>query len=73
MKNTAAGTRIVGGHDAMLGAWPWQVSLQVYAIGLGYIHICGGSLINKIIVLTAAHCIKTSEYVSFHSNTFSSI
>ncbi|XP_034268335.1 transmembrane protease serine 12-like isoform X1 [Pantherophis guttatus] len=61
MKNTAAGTRIVGGHDAMLGAWPWQVSLQVYAIGLGYVHICGGSLINKIIVLTAAHCIKTSE------------
>lgn len=73
MKTTATGIRIVGGHDAMLGAWPWQISLQVYAIGLGYVHVCGGSLINTIIVLTAAHCIKISEYVPFHSNTFSLI
>ncbi|KAL7989682.1 hypothetical protein Chor_012348 [Crotalus horridus] len=61
MKTTATGTRIVGGHDAMLGAWPWQISLQVYAIGVGYVHVCGGSLINTIKVLTAAHCIKISE------------
>ncbi|KAL7989681.1 hypothetical protein Chor_012347 [Crotalus horridus] len=61
MKTTATGTRIVGGHDAMLGAWPWQISLQVYAIGVGYVHVCGGSLINTSIVLTAAHCIKISD------------
>ncbi|XP_060108454.1 transmembrane protease serine 12 [Heteronotia binoei] len=52
------GTRIIGGHDAQIGAWPWQVSLQVYRFGLGYSHVCGGSLINHNTVLTAAHCIR---------------
>ncbi|XP_015277158.1 PREDICTED: transmembrane protease serine 12 [Gekko japonicus] len=52
------GIRIVGGHDAQIGAWPWQISLQVYRFGLGYHHVCGGSLINHNTVLTAAHCIR---------------
>uniref|UniRef100_A0A8C6VI61 Peptidase S1 domain-containing protein n=1 Tax=Naja naja TaxID=35670 RepID=A0A8C6VI61_NAJNA len=59
----STGTRIVGGHDAMLGAWPWQVSR--------YRHICGGSLINNNSVLTVAHCIKKWVYVSFISKSFS--
>nr|XP_028566776.1 transmembrane protease serine 12-like [Podarcis muralis] len=50
--------RIVGGRDAEPGAWPWQVSLQVYRFGTGYHHVCGGSVINNYSVLTAAHCIK---------------
>ncbi|XP_061471259.1 transmembrane protease serine 12-like [Rhineura floridana] len=51
-------TRIVGGHDAKLGSWPWQVSLQHYTAGIGYFHMCGGSLINNNTVVSAAHCIK---------------
>ena len=65
----ATGTRIIGGHDAQLGAWPWQVSLQVYHFGVGYVHVCGGSLINHNSVLTAAHCVRKWTYVSFSSKT----
>ncbi|XP_075708039.1 transmembrane protease serine 12 [Rhinoderma darwinii] len=50
------GSRIIGGHDALPGAWPWQVSLQYFIFGYGYRPLCGGSLIHKIWVMTAAHC-----------------
>ncbi|XP_006873998.1 PREDICTED: mastin-like [Chrysochloris asiatica] len=50
---------IVGGHDALPGKWPWQVSLWVYVPGdNGWAFICGGSLIRREWVLTAAHCVQ---------------
>lgn len=48
--------RVVGGTDAIPNSWPWQISLKVAVRGKLY-HICGGSLISSIHVVTAAHCV----------------
>merc|ERR1711872_564375 len=47
------GNRIVGGTQASLNEWPWQVALMY-----GNSQFCGGSLINDRYVLTAAHCVE---------------
>uniref|UniRef100_A0A8D2ZJN8 Transmembrane serine protease 2 n=1 Tax=Scophthalmus maximus TaxID=52904 RepID=A0A8D2ZJN8_SCOMX len=55
--SAAPSSRIVGGTEAVNGAWPWQVSLQIYGQ-----HICGGSIISPYWILSAAHCFQ--EYSS---------
>ncbi|XP_066591615.1 ovochymase-1-like [Prorops nasuta] len=47
--------RIVNGQSAKEGEFPYQVSLQYTNINS---HFCGGSIINKNYVLTAAHCVE---------------
>ncbi|RXN15811.1 suppressor of tumorigenicity 14-like protein [Labeo rohita] len=47
-------TKIVGGENVKAGDWPWQVS--IHATGLG--HYCGGTVINKDWVLSAANCFE---------------
>ncbi|XP_016146229.1 transmembrane protease serine 4-like isoform X2 [Sinocyclocheilus grahami] len=43
--------RIVGGLDTAVEHWPWQVSLQ-----WNHQHVCGGALLSKYWVISAAHC-----------------
>ncbi|KAK1175677.1 chymotrypsin-like elastase family member 1 [Acipenser oxyrinchus oxyrinchus] len=48
--------RVVGGDEARPNSWPWQISLQ-YNSGGSYYHTCGGTLIKRRWVMTAAHCV----------------
>ncbi|XP_037534736.1 elastase-1 [Nematolebias whitei] len=50
--------RVVGGEVATPNSWPWQISLQ-YKSGSLFYHTCGGSLIRKGWVMTAAHCVDS--------------
>merc|ERR1711936_1554231 len=43
--------RIIGGDEAPKHEFPWQVSLKSFGS-----HICGGSVVNKNQIITAAHC-----------------
>ncbi|XP_067379615.1 transmembrane protease serine 9-like [Channa argus] len=53
---TGFNTRIVGGQEAPPGNWPWQAAIFINGTGF-----CGGSLINKQWVLTAAHCFPSNS------------
>ncbi len=51
-------TRIYNGDIAVEGAWPWQVGLLSKADDTVFNRqFCGGSLITRTWVLTAAHCL----------------
>jgi len=51
---------VVNGKEATPNSWPWQISLRYrdYPDNGSYGHVCGGSLIEKDWVLTAAHCVQ---------------
>ncbi|SPP73282.1 blast:Trypsin I-P1 [Drosophila guanche] len=55
-RSASLNTRIVGGDQADISDFPYQVSVRLETYML--LHICGGSVYAPNVVLTAAHCIK---------------
>ncbi|XP_053072651.1 serine protease 55 isoform X2 [Acinonyx jubatus] len=49
-------SRIIGGMEAEVGEFPWQVSIQARNE-----HFCGGAIINEWWIVTAAHCLFYEE------------
>ncbi|CAK8671500.1 chymotrypsin A-like [Clavelina lepadiformis] len=66
--------RIVGGGGAAPGSWPWQAMLTFDSFFTrSYNLFCGGTVIDKYWILTAAHCVEDelsstiTVYVGKHS------
>jgi secreted trypsin-like serine protease len=55
--------RIVGGEEAPVGAYPWMTALVANNAPPAAGQFCGGSLIHREWVLTAAHCVTAGSQV----------
>lgn len=59
-------SRVIGGKDATPHSWPWQAEIQEYRLPTqrggerewAWDHKCGGSLIHREWIITAAHCLS---------------
>ncbi|KAF8774481.1 Limulus clotting factor C like protein [Argiope bruennichi] len=52
--------RVTHGTQTLAGEWPWTVALAVSRNGVPII-VCGGALLDRRTVLTAAHCLPLAD------------
>ena len=63
---------IVGGEDANIADYPWQVGL-VESSDQWITAFCGGSIIDNYWILTAAHCLDDGIEGTLYVNAGSSV
>ncbi|CAK1545399.1 unnamed protein product [Leptosia nina] len=63
------GGRIVGGSESKPGAWPWMVAIYLHGNKRREFW-CGGTLVGRRHVLTAAHCTRDSKQRPFPPRQF---
>ena len=55
-------TRVIGGQQSAPGQWPWQVALLSAHTSNSYAaFFCGGTVISRSWILTAAHCVVEAD------------
>ncbi|XP_069957157.1 CLIP domain-containing serine protease B9 [Cherax quadricarinatus] len=62
--------RVVGGEESRRGQWPWMAAIWLHGPKKTEFW-CGGSLVSRQYVLTAAHCTKDSRGKTFDPQQFS--
>ena len=60
--------QIVGGVAAKPGEWPWQVQIGYFDNTERSPHICGGSILDRYWIVTAAHCVKSRVKLRIAAN-----